>query len=316
MLMLMKKPLMFQVLALTAALSSPVLAETTIRSSSTSTSVEAKSDSGPTQYQLNGWLNAGQKRESLRIRMVREAAMSAAMRAGLAKQGERINKMLMENQRNLDDIFDFSSLMLPNNVVPPRIRYVENIVEQQGGQMRNTKFRLEVVQQAHFSTRAPTWRTYLTIPVWSDLGSTHQALLPQNSDEVSAAQRGLQEGWEAGERQANEMFMRGLNRLHNDLMQMFTYHAALKVQMVSMPIINRKDVPVTGDGNVMSVDQSTYSIESLPSFNPKMIDWLAVIDSNPSLKSIQSPVSAAEQDRVRTVPDIQDLRAIWGANAK
>lgn len=252
------------------------------------------------------------KSEAIRTRMVRDAAMSAAMRAGLANHSVVINKLLASNARFLDDIWDFSSFMLENNVVPPVIRRAERITEQEGDVLRFSAVRFRIVRQAYFATRAPSWRQYLMIPVWEDLGKTHESLMPQSSEERNAAREGIEIGWAAGEKQANDMFYKGLTKLENDFMGMATYHALLKSNMVTLPKVLRKDIPIVGDGSSMTLDQSTYTIESRPVFNPRMMSWVALIEGNKGSAIFGDSLTPSERDRLNvSAPGIGDLRKMW-----
>lgn len=252
----------------------------------------------------------------LRNQLVRDAALSAAMRASLAKQSEYINKLLDEYARLLDDTYDFPSLMLPNNVIPPVIRKVEKITEQSGDVLKYSAAQFQIVRQASFATRPPTWRTYLPIPVWSDLGTTHVSLMPTNSQEQTAAQEGLDKGWRAGITQANAMFFKGLTRLENDWLGMNTYHALLKMNMVTQPIVNRQDVAVSGSSDSLIVDQSTYKIEARPVFNPNMAQWLALLDTTGTASLMETALKTKEADSGRVTvaaPSLQEMMRTWGA---
>lgn len=271
------------------------------------------SDSTPAASQS---VSAEEKPATLRLKMVREAAMSAAMRAGLAKQTEHINKLLDTYGRLLDDAYDFPSLMLPNNVVPPVIRKIERVTEQQGDVLRYSSMQFQIVRQASFATRAPTWRTYLPLPLWTDLGTTHPSLMPANSDESAVAKSGIEVGWKAGVEQANQMFFKGLTRLQNDYMGMNTYHALLKSGMVTEPIVRRHDVPISGDASKMIVDESTYRIEAKPVFNPNLSQWLALVDKSSASKIFEeiSKPSDAEAARVKaSAPSMGELLKSWTA---
>lgn len=251
---------------------------------------------------------------SLRVSLVRDAAMSAAMRIALAKQTELINKLLDEHARLLDDAYDFSTLMLPDNVVPPVVRKIERITEQSGDVLSYSSAKFQILRQAVFATRAPTWRTYLPIPIWNDVGTTHESLKPRNSEEREAAEQGIAKGWKAGTDQANAMFFKGLTRLQNDWIGMNTYHALLKSRMVTAPIVNRQDTAISGTNDSMVVDQSTYRIEAKPVFNPNLTQWLALIDkagTSSLLSSINKP-TAAESARVNlTTPSQAELLRTW-----
>lgn len=250
--------------------------------------------------------------DNIRIGLVRDAAMSVAMRAGLAKQSVAINQMLSRIGGHLDQIYDFNALMLEHGMIPPVIRRLERITEQEGDILRYSNIRFRIVKQAQFTTRPPTWRTYLTIPLWSDNSRIVGDLMPKNSAERKAASDGLKKGWDAGAKQANDMFFKGLTRLENDYLGMATYHALLKSNMVTLPNVLRKDVPVIGDGNTMTIDQSTYSFKMKPAFNPRMMQWVALIDGNSS-----SSLLSAEEDKIDSkrvdagVMGFDELRNSW-----
>lgn len=252
---------------------------------------------------------------TLRVQLVREAAMSAAMRASLARQSEYINKMLDENARLLDDTYDFPSVMLPNSVTPPVIRKIERVTEQSGDVLRYSAAQFQIVKQAAFTTRPPTWRTYLPIPIWSDVGTTHPSLLPVNAEEKAAAQEGLSKGWAAGVGQANAMFMKGLTRLQNDWEGMTTYHALLKLNMVTAPIVNRQDMAVSGSSDSLVVDQSTYRIEAKPVFNPNISQWLALLDTTGASSFLEAtkPKEAESTRAAVAAPSLNELMHTWGA---
>ena len=254
------------------------------------------------------------EKPTLRLKLVREAAMSAAMRASLAKQSEQINKLLDAHARLLDDTYDFPALMLPNNVVPPVVRKVERVTEQQGDVLRYSALQFQIVKQASFATRAPSWRQYLPIPIWGDIGTTHPSLMPTSGAETEAARQGIEQGWRAGIEQANGMFFKGLTRLQNDWLGMNTYHALLKSNMVTAPIINRQDVPISGDATSMVVDESTYRIEAKPVFNPSLSQWLALVDKSSTTKifeEISKPREAEDARSTIAVPSMGDLMKSW-----
>lgn len=251
---------------------------------------------------------------TVRIQLVREAAISAAMRTALAKQSEYINRLLDTHARQLDDAYDFGSLMLTDSVVPPVIRKVERVTEQSGDVLQYSAMQFKIIRQASFATRAPTWRTYLPIPIWVDLGSTHPSLLPTNSEEKVAAQDGLNKGWTAGSEQANAMFFKGLTRLQNDWVGMLVYHALLKANMVTAPIVNRQNTAVSGGSDSMTVDQSTYRIEAKPVFNPNISQWLALLDTSGTASLLESAVKTPDREAARAsmaVPSFNDLMQTW-----
>lgn len=253
--------------------------------------------------------------ENVRVQMVRNAATSAAMRAGLAQQTLVINRLIDERSRELDQIYDFSSLLIDGMILPPVIRRVERITEQEGDVLSYSAVRFRIVKQAKMVTRAPTWREFLRIPIFDNNNAVHPSLLPKSSDEKAAAAEGLKTGWEAGAKQANEMFFRGQQRLLNEFLGVMTYHALLKSNMVTLPKIARKNIPVSGDGSSMTIDQSVYSIQSRPSFNPQMMSWLALIEDASYSDLFKPDISAAEREKMNAGPSsVDDMRRMWNLN--
>ena len=250
---------------------------------------------------------------TLRMQVVQEAAMSESMRASLTKQSEVINKLLEENGRLLDDVYDFGSLMIGNSVMPPVIRKVEKITEQSGDMLRYSAAQFQIVKQAAFATRAPTWRTYLPIPIFSENVLTHPSLKPANDAERESARQGVDRGWKSGIDQANGMFLKGLTRLQNDYLGMMTYHALLRSNMVTAPVINRKDTAVSGNAESLTIDQSTYKIEAKPVFNPNLSSWLAIIDaSSGAALETAAKITSAESARASVATRSRnDLMRAW-----
>lgn len=219
-------------------------------------------------------------REATRASAVKEMAMQLAMRTALAEETDRINNVLAGTARLLDEVYDFGSLMLQGNILPPVIQRADNVTETTEDDILQYTGRVfRIKQQPRFATRPPTWRSYLVQPAFTDIGKPHPALLPKNDAEREAWRQGVVAGWNAGAAQARAIFVRNVYRLQADFMGMMTYHWLLKANMVTAPIVSNQTKAVVGDASSISIDQVTYRIEAKPVFNANMSEWLPYLNA-------------------------------------
>lgn len=220
------------------------------------------------------------ERQATRFSALREVAMSVAMRSALADESDNISTMLGSLARLYDEAYDFGSLMLQGNIVPPVIQRADNVTETAGSDLLQYTGRVyKIKAQPFFATRPPTWRTYLIQPSFADVGGLNPALLPQNNEELRVWRDGVATGWDAGVAQARAIFVRNLYRLQSDFMGMMTYHWLAKANMVTPPIVSNVSKPLVGDATSLALDQVSYRIEAKPVFNPNMAEWVPFLNA-------------------------------------
>lgn len=210
---------------------------------------------------------------ALRAQALRETALSLGARGGLAEKAEKINNTFLNYEPLLDKVFQFSGIMLDNNVLPPVLVEARNTLNISGNDTINIADRnYKVLSQAHFVTAVPTWREYLwmtyDLPALPD-----RSLLPRNKPERIMWEQDLEEGWQAGLQQAELIFIENINRLVRDYKGMILYRNLLAQNMVSQPYVATVDMGITGNGNDMTVNDRLLRITAFPQLQSDSNSW-------------------------------------------
>lgn len=250
------------------------------------------------------------QRQATRLSMVKEAAISYAMRVALAEESEKINAIVKENERQLDEVYDFGSLMIRGNIIPPVIQRADSVSETNQDELLQYTGRVfKIKRQPRFATRAPTWRTYLLQPTFVLVTKPPAGLLPQNDKEKIAWAQGVVIGWEAGASQAHAIFLRNSYRLQSDFLGMINYHLLLKANMVTEPIVTTTSKALSGDNASLNIDQVNYKIEAKPVFNPNMNSWIPYISTPDESHTMTMALQAANKPTAtRNVQNIRSTR--------
>ena len=94
-----------------------------------------------------------QKTGKIREMSLKETALSLGAQAGLAWRAKIIDQQLTRQARNLDNIYDFNSLVLEHNILPPVLlegRNTLNLADSQSIRISDRTYK--VSKQAHFIT--------------------------------------------------------------------------------------------------------------------------------------------------------------------
>jgi defect-in-organelle-trafficking protein DotC len=217
-------------------------------------------------------LNVG---ESARKEAILDTGLSIGVKGGLAYQLNNIRNSVSEHERDFDTLYDFSTLMIQDRVIPPVITQAKDLYNQDGDfALRLSSTYYEIVTQAKFSSVPPNWRGYLTFPksgFTADFINT--GLKPKGSEEIKLFNLAISDGWLQGVDQANLMLTNALDRLNRDFKGMLLFHQLVIEGKITMPIIASSQISVTNDGNKMSVDNTLLRITKLPEFDSNTAQW-------------------------------------------
>jgi len=209
----------------------------------------------------------GKEREkmlALRPQVQKDAAMSAAIKAGTRWRYERIlEEAVKPYEPELDALFNFSPLLITEGAVtasPP-------VVARAGAALRITadgkvnvqKGSYKFMRSAAIVTRTPTWRDYL----YFDPGPTdeiHISILPADGQEASRWRLWVNEGWELGVEQAEALFSSNVARLVRDYKGMLTYYGLWSVGMIEKPVIKETRTGTVIEAKEVIYDRSLYEM--------------------------------------------------------
>ncbi|MCP0914586.1 type IV secretion system DotC family protein [Legionella sp. 27cVA30] len=213
----------------------------------------------------------------IREMALRETALSLGAQSGLAWRAKFIDEELTREARNLDAIFDFNSLILPHNILPPVLlegRNTLNLADTQTIRISDRTYK--VAKQARFVTTPPNWRQYL----WMDYKKPDYpdvTLLPKTREERIVWMQCVEKGWKDGVEQANVILEESIARIKEDFNGMILYRKLLAMNMVSAPFVSHTDLGVTGDGAEIHIDDRVLRITALPALNTNSKEWRAAV---------------------------------------
>lgn len=213
----------------------------------------------------------------LRVQMLRDTALSVGARGGLASRAKKINAIISKHSKLLDRNFNFYGMLLDNNVLPPVLAEGRNSLDLQASDViRAADRHYRIIKQARFVTAPPTWREYLLLG-YETPEEPDRSLLPRNSAERIIWKRYIDEGWSAGEKQAEVIFEENVAKLTRDYNGMILYKTLLAKNMVTPPYVASMDLGVTGDKNGMNINDRILRITAKPNLNTNSKEWKATV---------------------------------------
>jgi defect-in-organelle-trafficking protein DotC len=240
-----------------------------------------------------------QQMGKIREMALKEIALSLGAQAGLAWRAKTIDEDLAKQSRNLDIIYDFNSLLLEHNILPPVLlegRNTLNLADAQSIRISDRTYK--VSKQAHFVTTPPNWHQYL----WLDYVKPDYpniTLLPKTKSEKQLWCIYVARGWKQGIEQANIILEENIARIKEDFAGMILYRKLLAMNMVSPPYVSNTDLGVTGDGDEIHIDDRVLRITALPALNINSNEWRAAVakDEN-ALEQFKNMEKIANQSKI------------------
>jgi defect-in-organelle-trafficking protein DotC len=220
-----------------------------------------------------GTLASSDQVSGIRYAALRDAALSLGARAGLAAQAKELNNMLSRHDRLLSRVFNFQQLLLDENVMPPVLMEGRNTLDMKNYDTIRASDRVYAIyRQAHFVSAAPTWRDYLHLQ-YKQPETPDRSLLPRNKAERLIWEHYIEDGWKAGNEQADNIFTESLGRLSRDFVGMLRYRSLLAQNMVSAPFVATLDLGVTGSDSELVVNDRILRITEMPTFTKNPGEW-------------------------------------------
>ena len=210
-----------------------------------------------------------------------EAAIMYGAQSGLAWKSSKINEKLEKFSTQLDTIYDFNSLLMKDNLVPPVVDMALDTVNAPSYEsMRSSDMEIKIVKPAALVTAAPNWRNYL-IMSYKKPAKLNPNIHPKTAVEQDLWEKGVAKGWVQGVEQAQDMFEEALSILNRDFRGMVLYHNLLLQNMITSPYASTASLGVTGDQQNMRVNDKVTRITAQAALNASSVaDWEPVIEIN------------------------------------
>jgi defect-in-organelle-trafficking protein DotC len=218
-----------------------------------------------------------QELSGLRLKALKETAMSLGAQGGLAWASERMNSQLSKDSKQLDGVFNFNVMILDHGVIPPVLEQGDNTLNlADPNTIRVADRTYKIISQARFATTPPNWRDYLWL-TYNKPTLPDKTLLPKSDEEQAVWRHGITDGWQKGIEQSYSIFQQNLARLKRDYRGMILYRKLLEERIISPPFVSRTTLGVTGDGSNMNINDQVLRIVALPSLQTNSEKWNAVV---------------------------------------
>lgn len=212
----------------------------------------------------------------IRAQGLEDAALSIGAQSGLAWRASQINVILQDHSKELDQVFDFNRLMLPDFVLPPVLQTsARNMKVDSTNTIRLSDQTYLILAQAKFVSTAPNWREYLWMSFKApDLPPDN--MLPKTAIEQRLWAEYVARGWQQGVQQGDAILRDNLARLTRDVKGMILYRKLLAENMVSLPFVETDNLGVTGSGEQLRINDKILHITALPQLQVDPRKWHAV----------------------------------------
>lgn len=243
---------------------------------------------------IKSGLADGVSANELKQKEMKSMAMSVGAQNGYVFRMNALKIELDSNKDQLDQIYDFSVIMKLSGgkleeiyLLPPVISITKNLtsVSDESDRIRISGTMYRIDKPARLVTVAPNWRQYLLYDQPIEIIKPVSNLLPKTPLEKQVWSEAVNEGWIAGNMQAEREMTYRIRKLGADFNGMARYMTLALEGKVTKPIVSSSAQKVDGGGTVMRVDDRIVQLSMPASLNPDDNDWASLIlDSRESIR--------------------------------
>lgn len=230
---------------------------------------------GPNIKAFNNAKSQNEKLTSIRLDAIQDTARSVGAQAALYFCSQKYNRLLDQNSKALDRIYNFNVMMVDKNVLAPVLSQGDDILSQDSDDVIRITDRLyKIERNARFVTAVPTYRDYLEMS-FDKPAVPDRSLLPKTNEERDLWNKSVVEGWNAGIDQAKDIFQINVDRLTRDYRGMILYRKLLAQNMVTKPYIAKAEYGIVGDDDNMRINDQVLRITAVSKLQSESNDWVS-----------------------------------------
>jgi hypothetical protein len=207
--------------------------------------------------------------------MGKEIFQVALDTAASVRYHEILNDIVFPAEKDLDDIFDFSKLVVPVGQLwlePPVVSNITEAISLRApdyGRGQGQTYRL--VRSGRFLTGIPSWRNYIYPPVMElkTPGTVHHSLYPKEKIEWEIWNRELDRGWQTGIDTAEALFNGGIALMVRDYLGLMYFWELNGKGLMTGPTVSQTKIPFQIRENEMLWDEIEYEILEPGQFQEK-----------------------------------------------
>ncbi|WP_138437902.1 type IV secretory system conjugative DNA transfer family protein [Marinobacter shengliensis] len=235
----------------------------------------------------------------VRLRAMRQAAEAVGVQKGYAHRMNEYHSILMKQEDRYDEVFDFRQLMelvpgeYDNEVrlfrLPAVIQEARNYITGDDAFLSATGTHYKILKNTRLTTVPPTWRDYLLTSRDLKANNPARQILPEagNEEERELWSTHVVRGWERGLGQADQEIQLRIDRFRRDFVGMVRYLRLLEQGLIDPDFVAVQNQMVSGGGDDLALDKTTYQITSPARFNTDHESWRAdSLDARESFREI------------------------------
>lgn len=220
--------------------------------------------------------------EDKRREAMRAAALGFGARAGLARRGWEIARILDRLEAPLSRIYRFPELMLRAHgftVMPPVLAETARAFRLgRGGARAATAARVvRILEPERIVSAPPHWRDFL-VRAWPSPEPPVAVLFPRDRAEIRRWRRWLREGWAHGIALADDVFAADLDRLERTFEGIVRWRRAHLSGMASAPVLDAERTGVGGDGRLMRIDELRATLGERTRLELRAGQWRPLVE--------------------------------------
>lgn len=220
-----------------------------------------------------------------RLSAMRSAAIGYGARAGLARRGWEINRMLERHAAQLSRIFRFRDLLLTKggfSVMPPVAAETKSAFRlgRDGSQAALARRVVRILASERLVSSPPDWRDYL-MRRWAEAEAPVSVLFPRDREERESWAVWVAEGWRRGVMLADDIFAADLDRLGRDFEGIVLWRRLNLAHMATAPVVRVGDADVSGGGEVMRIEESFARLGERARLVPQTSRWRLLLEDGP-----------------------------------
>lgn len=215
----------------------------------------------------------------LRAELIESAAQTVGFQNGLASEANILLKSLNSRASQLDNIYQFNTLVQTNGVLPPVIVEAQNLSAFSDDQIRTANHVYKIEREERFVSVPPTWRDYLYLGlIGQKPGEIVAGTKPENKSELKIWRGAVQKGWKEGQAQAAEILKANFNRLTRDYTGMMLYSTLRQQHMINSTQVAELTTTVRGDSQQLLLGDKHKRIVGKARFETNANNWKPVLN--------------------------------------
>ncbi|AKU21226.1 type IV secretory system conjugative DNA transfer family protein [Massilia sp. NR 4-1] len=211
----------------------------------------------------------------VRSQVLQEAGRTLGFRGGLKQCGYQLAAGLEARANVLEQIFQISTLVTVEGVLPPVIEEASDVAAFDEDQFRTADHVYRIARPERFVSVPPTWRDYLLagLVINGPLDMPDTDILPKDEGETALWRNAITSGWNEGCKQGEAILAANFNRLTRDFTGMLRYSTLIQQGRIQRTKIAESVQIATGNGQRLAIGDRHRRITDKATLETNPRNW-------------------------------------------